>query len=326
MAATNIEWADRSWNAVVGCSIVSPGCTNCYAMAMAHRINQMTLSSHYEELTERSKNGKGRAVWTGKVAMAPDHILTAPLGWRKPSRIFVNSMGDLFHESVHDDWIDRVFAVAALVPWHTFIVLTKRARRMREYLVNRNGMGCGPICRAVDAIPVGLGGNRRGALEMPLPNVHLGVSCEDQARADERIPDLLATPAAVRFVSAEPLLGPINFRHINVTSRWRNTATLDALSGETRLPGNCGQSSQTFDGPSLDWIICGGESGPGARPMHVELARSMRDQFKAVGVPFFMKQLGSHVIQDGKRLTLRDRKGADMSEWPHDLRIQEFPR
>lgn len=117
---------------VVGCSIVSPGCTNCYAMAMAHRINQMTLSSHYEELTERSKNGKGRAVWTGNVALAPDHIRTAPLRWRKPSRIFVNSMGDLFHESVPDEWIDKVSAVMALAPWHTFIVLTKLAKRTAD--------------------------------------------------------------------------------------------------------------------------------------------------------------------------------------------------
>lgn len=275
MAATNIEWADRSWNPVVGCSIVSPGCTNCYAMAMAHRINQMTLSSHYEGMTKRVN---GRAVWTGTVALAPDHILTAPLRWKKPCRIFVNSMGDLFHESVPDEWIARIFNVMEQCHHHIFQVLTKRSSRMHRILTGpkRHDLWNARMWHK-RSVPV-------------LTNVHLGVSCEDQERADERIPDLLATPAAVRFVSAEPLLGPINFRH------------------------------------RLDWIICGGESGPGARPMHVEWARSIRERCKVAGVPFFMKQLGAHVIQDGERITLRDRKGADMSEWPHDLRVQEFPR
>ena len=127
---TGIEWTDATWNPVVGCSIVSPGCTNCYAMQMAARIEKMQPESHYAGTTKRVN---GNAVWTGKVALAPDHILTAPLRWKKPRRIFVNPMGDLFHESIPDAWIDRVFAVMALAPQHRFQLLTKRAKRMREY-------------------------------------------------------------------------------------------------------------------------------------------------------------------------------------------------
>ena len=129
---TGIEWTDATWNPIVGCSVVSPGCTHCYAMSMAARIEKMTPGSHYAGLTDASKAGP---VWNGRLALAPDHILTQPLRWQKPRRIFVNSMGDLFHEDVPDDWIDRVFAVMALAPQHTFQVLTKRAERMRNYLL-----------------------------------------------------------------------------------------------------------------------------------------------------------------------------------------------
>lgn len=288
---SKIEWTDRSdWNAIRGCTRASEGCRNCYAEGIAARFSAPDQPWH--GFAEMTANGPR---WTGKVGLMEDR-LTLPLRWRKPCRIFVNSMGDLFHESVPDEWIDRVFAAMALAPQHTFIVLTKRAKRMREYLIDilEDQQDC-RIEAIADAAGRMMedGDNAHDAvvnMTLPLPNVHLGVSCEDQGRADERIPALLETPAAVRFVSAEPLLGPINFRH------------------------------------RLDWIICGGESGPGARPMHVEWARSIREQCAAAGVPFFMKQLGAHVIQDGKRITLRDRKGADMSEWPHDLRVQEFPR
>jgi hypothetical protein len=144
-----IEWTDATWNPVVGCSIVSPGCTNCYAMKMAARIEKMASSpmaahvnvqTHYAGTTQRSKAG---AVWTGKVARAPEHILTQPLKWKRPRKIFVNSMGDLFHESIPDEWIDRVFAVMALAPQHTFQVLTKRAERMRSYLRGRSRLAVG---------------------------------------------------------------------------------------------------------------------------------------------------------------------------------------
>ena len=261
MGDTSIEWTDKTWNPIVGCSIVSPGCTNCYAMRMAARLEAMgsvmefreelghsinVAKSHYNGLTQPSKAG---AVWTGKVARAPEHILTAPWRWKKPCRIFVNSMSDLFHESIPDEWIAEVFAVMEGAPRHTFQVLTKRAARMRRWCSQWN------------------------ALVYPLPNVWLGVSAEDQTRADERIPDLLATPAAVRFVSAEPLLGQIKM-HERLGDDW----LASGLSGERK---------------GLDWVIVGGESGKGARPMHPDWARSIRDQCEAAGVPFFFKQWGN---------------------------------
>ena len=320
MADTKIEWADSVWNPVVGCSIVSPGCTNCYAMKMAARIENIDAKkrldryglaaaqfadygaggqrdeavkllephTHYAGLTRGSNAG---AVWTGRVAQAPDRILTQPLRWRKPRRIFVNSMSDLFHESVPDEWIDRVFAVMALAPQHVFQVLTKRSKRMREYCTRLDNE---PVRDTVRRIVSAWPGNAPIPAEItfPLLNVWLGVSAEDQPRADERIPDLLATPAAVRFVSAEPLLGGIDFSEIGKTDyEWT-----DALDGQRWVmdEGSGDVLHATVAGcpPPLDWIIVGGESGPGARPMHPDWARSIRDQCASAGVPFFFKQWG----------------------------------
>lgn len=283
-----IEWTEATWNPIVGCSIVSPGCTNCYAMKMAARIEKMGTAPHYDGLTKGSKGG---AVWTGKLALAPDHILTQPLRWKRPRVIFVNSMGDLFHEDVPDEAIDRVFAVMALTPQHTYQVLTKRGDRMRAYLSERFRPSF--ICaRALSMVPA-RDAEKSPAWNMPwpLPNVWLGVSAEDQKRADERIPDLLATPAAVRFLSGEPLLGPLDLNLIHyefdggLGHAWEsalNGKRFDMWSG-----GDIGGM------PSLDWVIVGGESGPGARPMHPEWARQIRDACTAAGVAFFMKQWGS---------------------------------
>ncbi|CAM5403236.1 hypothetical protein AFEL58S_02069 [Afipia felis] len=288
MSTSKIEWTDATWNPVVGCSIATPGCTNCYAMRMARRLNAMHVA-HY---TDTTKTVNGNAVWTGKVALAPDSTLTQPLRWKRARKIFVNSMGDLFHESVSDEWIDRVFAVMALCPQHTFQVLTKRSARMRAYM---NGLptkipflGRMPLERIhLEAAGhmEGDGGfmntlKRHGNVyslylnvPWPLPNVWLGVSCEDQQRADERIPDLLATPAAIRFVSAEPLLGPIDVGQL-----------------QDGLPNNAWLT--WLD--ELDWVIVGGESGPGARPIHPDWVRGLRDQCTGVGVPFFFKQWGAY--------------------------------
>ena len=372
MGKTKIEWATDVWNPIIGCSIVSPGCTNCYAMAMAHRINQMTLASHYEGTTERAKGGKGPAVWTGKVALANDHILTAPLRWKKPRRIFVNSMGDLFHESVPDEWIDKVFAVMALCPQHTFQCLTKRSKRMQEYMLEK---WQGTVAQefAGITIPAGPPTGRAAQIEeacepilqqfgladpekddlwtedgsckamqwkWPLANCWLGVSAEDQQRADERIPDLLATPAAVRWVSAEPLIGPIDFTRIRAPGYTDNDKgwTFDCLqTGDYySLFEDDGRCVTGGDGPyretKLDWIVVGGESGPGARPMHPDWARQVRDQCKAAGVPFYFKQWGefgpcelhppgsaaySIVLHDGRHLenhNVLDRPGDHTGE------------
>lgn len=280
---TDIEWTHRpgtkgeSWNPVVGCSIATPGCTHCYAMQMAARIERMGTAPHYAGLT---KTVNGNAVWTGDVRMAPDHIINAPLRGTKPRTYFVNSMGDLFHESVPDAWIDRVFAVMALSPRHTFIVLTKRADRMRAYVnaVPQRAERCAASLVIKWDEPERVLGVLRsdyvGARPWPLHNVWLGVSAERQQEADVGIPDLLATPAAVRLVSAEPLLGPINFEAIPRKS----------------ADGFCRPLDGRFN--RIDWIIVGGESGPNARPMHPDWARSIRDQCAASGVAFFFKQWG----------------------------------
>lgn len=293
---SNIEWTDATWNPIAGCSIVSPACTNCYAMAQAARIERMVNGSHYAGLT---KIINGKAVWTGEVHQAPEAKLLEPLRWKRPRRIFVNSMSDLFHEAVPDEWIDRIFAVMALAPQHQFQVLTKRPERMRAYCSDARTRY--RIARyVVDfliAKQVEVGENwpveSEGDIDLPddiklrswpLSNVWLGVTAEDQKRADERIPDLLATPAAVRFVSIEPMLGPVDLRAI----RPDMTMKYDALEGR----GEHLLGMKRGGGPRLDWVICGGESGPGARPIHPEWARSLRDQCAAAGVAFHFKQWG----------------------------------
>jgi protein gp37 len=335
-AQTGIEWTDETWNPVVGCSVISPGCTNCYAMRMAARIEAMDAklghAPHYRGLTRKTKAG---AVWTGTVRVAPDGVLLAPLSWRKPRRVFVNSMSDVFHEALSDEDIDRVFAVMALAPRCTFQVLTKRADRMHAYfgakdMIARLNGRIWSTLGTPRGSKVHHGGHWRASL--PLPNVWLGVSAEDRRRASERVPQLQATPAARRMISVEPMLEEIE----------------PALLGLRHAP-------------RPDWIIVGGESGPGARAFWAPWARPIVRACKAAGVAVFVKQMGSNVQDrndagfegcspmewhledelaqvehdvDGYstdyqgapvRIRLRDRKGGDMAEWPEDLRVREFP-
>jgi len=272
-----IEWTDATWNPVRGCTRVSPGCGGpgkaggCYAERIAARFSGP--GQPFEGFAER-KGGEAR--WTGKVALIED-MLAVPLRWSKPRRIFVNSMSDLFHEHLPDGAIDQVFAMMALCPQHTFQVLTKRPERMRDYLSDQD--------------------------PMPLPNVWLGVSAEDQARADERIPLLLETPAAVRFVSCEPLLGPIDLINLDHTGAQRKDQA-HGISALWRAAAEIGLRTM------LDWVICGGESGPVARPMHPDWARSLRDQCQAAGVPFFFKQWG------GKKRAGRLLDGVEHNAFP----------
>lgn len=297
---TGIEWTDSTWNPIRGCSLVSEGCRNCYAMGVAARFSGPGQA--YEGLARRRSNGEPQ--WTGKVAVVDRHMLD-PLRWKEPRRIFVNSMSDLFHENVSDETIDNVFAVMALAGHHTFQLLTKRPERMREAMQRlttpagyRDAIQSllvdeGQI--AVEAImsekwaaihdrgwdqSVGLG-------PYVLPNLWLGVSVENQVAADERIPLLLQTPAAVRFLSCEPLLGPIDFDRAG--SRGAEDGDPFAFSA---LNGTDGCEPPI---PGIDWVIVGGESGPHARPMHPDWARSLRDQCVENGVPFFFKQWGEWV-------------------------------
>ena len=311
---SRIEWTDATWNPVVGCSIVSPGCTNCYAMATAHGLERRFGSAKYGGLT---KAVNGHPVWTGQVRLA-EEALDQPLRWRRGRRIFVNSMSDLFHEGLPDAAIDRVFAVMALCPQHTFQILTKRVERMRDY-IKRGAKRWDRVDLDVwSAIAVELTGSAcaAGALEelpWPLPNVWLGVSVEDQARADERIPLLLETPAAKRFLSCEPLLGPVRILgRLMAGIDPGQCTTCGHGHGFTRCPNTGGiarertsvQSGRTLCSDfrrkyfAIDWVIAGGESGSGARPMLPGWARSLRDQCQAAAVPFFFKQWGEWLDEE----------------------------
>jgi protein gp37 len=302
---TGIEWTDATWNPVVGCSVISPGCTNCYAMKMAGRLEAMG-STIYKGHTVKTKAG---FVWNGKVSESNWGQMIRPLLLKKPRRIFVNSMSDLFHNDMPEETIDRVFTVMALSPQHTFQVLTKRADRMLAYLTRKAGgekqdvrnhiawNTTGEILNAVapqwKAEGVDGPWRSRGIKACtiwPLPNVWLGVSVEDQTRADERIPLLLETPAAKRFLSCEPLLGPVDLTKVREQIGAESFITFDALAHPDILNrGRCRQG--------IDWIIVGGESGKDARPMHPDWARSLRDQCEAAGVPFFFKQWGEWAPQ-----------------------------
>jgi protein gp37 len=265
-------------------------------MKQAHRFSGP--GKPYEGLTRVGQNGP---TWTGVVRLVPE-ALEEPLRWQKPQRIFVNSMSDLFHEGLSDDDIDQVFAVMTLAPQHTFQVLTKRPLRMREYLESTFGTPYGERRRNVigltayrlrpDAFGPGLDGTMN--IDVPLPNVWLGVSVEDQATADERIPLLLETPAAVRFVSYEPALGPVDF---GVFAPFNWTPIEPSVREHLRnvypngLPEN--SLNAIISRMKVDWVIVGGESGPNARPFDLAWARSTIAQCKPAGVPCFMKQLGA---------------------------------
>ena len=286
---SKIEWTDATWNPIRGCSRVSEGCRNCYAERVAARFSGP--GQPYEGLAimkrEPGEDSKGDPRWTGNVRLI-ESALDAPLHWKKPRKIFVNSMSDLFHEEVHDGSIDRIFAVMACSQQHTFQVLTKRPKRMRDYCESFPSMD-GPEMSARVAVALGaMGYSFEVAAEAfhsinlwPLPNVWLGVSVEDQKTADERIPLLLNTPAAVRWVSYEPALGPVDLSEITWNKKDFGESQNDRGSNAW-----------------IDWLVCGGESGPGARPMHPDWARAARDQCQAAGVPFFFKQWGEWLSVD----------------------------
>lgn len=314
---STIEWCHATWNPLRGCSRVSEGCRHCYAEREAHRHSGP--GGAYEGLTVLGNQG---VRWTGIVRLIGEH-LDDPIRWREPRRIFVNSMSDLFHEAVPDEWIRAVFGVMASAQHHRYIVLTKRPQRMRNLLLQWENEGL----------------IMRSGYGVRLPNVCLGVSVEDQKTADERIPLLLQTPAAVRCVSYEPALGPVNFRRIV----YDHVIAIDALTGDCGFPVPHAPTEA-----HLDWVIIGGESGPNARPFDIAWARSTVEQCRAAGVACFMKQFGARPYNgdemqptgrfrgsrsNGTRqlemkaevLKLRDRKGGDPTEWPQDLRIREFP-
>lgn len=305
-----IPWCDETWNPVRGCTRVSRGCEQCYAEKIAARFCGEPGSPFYTFARQ------GPARWTGKVELVPEK-LEEPIHWRKPRRVFVNSMSDLFHERLSNEDIAAVFGVMGFCSHLTFQVLTKRPERMKRWFEWLEGKDRPrelwriPPALFLPANVVVAPGN------WPLPNVWLGVSVEDQTTADARIPVLLETPAALRFVSYEPALEAIDIR------LW--------LGGSIDPTLPAAQIAKAWGRKGLDWLIVGGESGPKARPFDVAWAFSVVEQCKAAGVPVFVKQLGAYTILDpryvrpGATRRLRDRAGADPSEWPEDLRVREFP-
>lgn len=322
---TGISWTNATWNPVRGCAPVSPGCAHCYAARMASRFSGP--GQPYEGLASGGR-------WTGAARFVPE-ALDLPLRWRKPRRVFVNSMSDLFHDDVTDWQIAKVFAVMAAAPQHTFQILTKRPERMASVLGGEfrawveESISDDAILWPESAVrrveqmggtysPAQIGDEGRielcacwegHTIPWPLPNVWLGVSAEDQARADERIPLLLQTPAAVRFVSCEPLLGAIDLHRF------------------------MGVTAEVAHARGLDWAIVGGESGTRARPCSVEWVRLIVGQCRNAGVRVFVKQLGARIAgrncehgRAGETCRTVDRAGADPAEWPEDLRVREWPR
>lgn len=317
MNKTSIEWTDYTWNSIRAqfgkgqpwsksgtfCTRISPGCTNCYASVINKRFgNGLEYTVPNLEKVE---------------FFIDEKILEEPLRRKKPARIFVGDMFDLFHEQIPRELIDKVFDVMALCQQHTFQILTKRAGRMESFLSFRYS-------------------NSHGSF--PLPNVWVGVSVESQQYANERIPKLLQAPAAVRFLSVEPLLESVNLCSIDGGGGYFFNCLAD------RVPFGHYEYKT-----GIDWVICGGESGPGARPFNLAWAEKLLEQCRAAGVPFFFKQAGSVPVYDQlrwmqvtvkNRLTCKpyvsgsgnpvkvaqkDRKGGDPSEWPEHLRVREFP-
>ena len=265
MGNTSIEWTDETWTPFRGCTRVSPGCDNCYAISMAHRF------AWGDGLT-RIRKKDGKVDWSGEVHFIASEV-NRPRRWRKPRLVFVCSGSDLFHEKNEFGQIAEVFATMALCAEHTFQCLTKRPLRAAQFYrwleEEREWM-------------------------LPLPNVWLGVSAEDQQRWDERVPALMQIPAAVRFVSAEPILGPIDMGGVGCAG--------------------------------LDWLIVGGESGPGARPLEFDWVESLIEQCSLCRIACFVKQLGARPENRGAPFTPRlTGKGGNMNEWPPDLRIREWP-
>jgi len=302
MTKSKIEWTEKVWNPVRGCALVSAGCKNCYAMKQAYRFD--SPGQPYDGLTEMGPTG---ARWTGKARFVSD-MVDRPLDWKLPCVVFVNSMSDLFHEDVTFEQLGVIFGIMARCKRHTFQVLTKRPERAREFFawaaMHFDGYEAQVFALRSESYGMRF---KQPAPETtwPLPNVHLGVSCEDQEAADERIPILRSIPAALRWVSAEPLLA----------------ATKLSLDG-------------------IGWVVVGGESGPGARQCCVEWIEQVVSDCKRARVPVFVKQVGAAYVDSlnaiggaqtkpvpeyGPITKLRHAKGGDMGEWPVSLRVREYP-
>jgi protein gp37 len=327
---TNISWTNETINPIVGCSRVSPGCAKCYA-ASAAASPRLQQFPQYQAVSE----------WDGTVQFVKSQLLK-PLSWRKPKKIFVCSMADLFHENVPFEWIDQIIAVIALCPQHTFQILTKRPERALQYFsqpklwVKWYEAALAHLWGAIGEKFGGLINLQQYFIEQPFPlsNLWLGTSVENQQTADKRIPILLQIPAVVRFLSCEPLLGEITL------SRYHNN-NIGYLGHKIKC-SNCGitginppdkyyqycwqcYAKMSWLEPTISWIICGGESGADSRPCHIDWIESIVQQCQSAKTPVFVKQLGANAILQNQRFKTRDKKGGEIEEFPQQLRIREFP-
>ena len=254
--STKIEWTNETWNPIIGCSKISEGCKNCYAERMAGRLSNITKTAYYLKVVEQNRPAllviKGLPKWNGETQFINQQLLK-PTQWKKPRKIFVCSMGDLFHESIPFEWIDVVFSIMSDIDQHIYQVLTKRPFRMQQFY-DWKAKQLGVKWQAKD-------------------NVWIGVTVESQEQVYRILP-LLKVPSKIRFISCEPLLSNIDLYP------W-----LDEYIGPSETGHN-----DWLNG--LNWVIVGGESGPEARPMHPEWVRSLKNQCKISGTPFFFKQWG----------------------------------
>lgn len=367
MADSSIEWTDATWNPVTGCTRASEGCDNCYAVKMTKRLDAMGQEK-YKGLVNLGKNH-----FNGVVKCHEDALLL-PLSWKKGRRVFVNSMSDLFHKDVPFDFVARVWLVMALCRQQTFQILTKRPERMAEFLrwhgteqISPEAVNaCRPLFAELEKI---LGFERYEAIlaqaTFPLPNVWLGTSVENQEQADKRIPNLLNCPAAVRFLSCEPLLGPVDLTNLNGLPHYEPmfqkmrermpdmkesdspfAIRMDCLKGwsiqeyadEFAAKGisykgvNVSMPSMEVETERIHWVIAGGESGPNARPMDLIWFYSLLDQCKAASVPIFIKQLGksfyNSAYNHGDDVFSAGPAGRDWDHvaFPDDLKVRDFPQ
>lgn len=301
--STNIQWCDETINPIVGCSRISPGCQKCYA-ATAAQSARLQRFPQYQAVSK----------WDGSVEFVESQLLK-PLSWKKPKRIFVCSMSDLFHENVPDEWIDKVMAVIALSSQHTFQVLTKRPHRAKEYF-SQTDLPNRWYQSAIDFLWQAVEKDFGGLINLqtyfmnrpyPLPNLWLGTTVENQDLANQRIPILLEIPAVVRWLSLEPLLGDIKLDFTNYVDDWNTSVDIGCHK--------------------VSWVVVGGESGRNARPCAIGWLTSVVQQCHSANIPVFVKQLGSNcVVLPGLSFGYSDRKGGDIAEFPPHLQIRQFPQ
>lgn len=364
---SKIEWTGATWNFLIGCDKVSAGCKGCYAILQAWIRMHNPNEKIQKKFAGTVKKENGKLNWTGQINF-DERTLLMPLEKKEPTTYFVNSMSDLFHENVQNEWIDKAFAVMALCPQHTFQILTKRPERMRDYFItdtydeesqDYDSTNYRIYEQMIELKTPHLDVDERRAIikceRPPFDNVWLGVSVENQQTADERIPLLLETPAAVRFLSCEPLLEEVDLReYLGFTHKCQACDYYDFE--ETFIPENdegdlecpkCQDDtlvSPTYHGfqfigepEKIDWVIVGGESGHGARGCDIDWIRSIVRQCKATDVPVFVKQLGAKPFTSKgngtpetpycrEYLKLKSKKGGDIAEFSEDLRIREMSK